>query len=119
MDKHYGQIVELIIRKQGFSISELARLANINRKCVYNWFNQKYLKPDIILRVGRYIKHDFSVEFPELFTPDQFNDDVFLSEIYDGQMLVQSENGIAWKDKYIELLERYNSLLLDHYQKNV
>jgi transposase-like protein len=52
MDKHYGQIVELVIRKGGYSISEIARLTLINRKSVYNWFNQKYLKPEIIYRIG-------------------------------------------------------------------
>jgi len=52
MDKHYGQIVELIIRKKGYSISELARLSYVNRRSVYNWFNQKYLKPEIIYRIG-------------------------------------------------------------------
>lgn len=117
MDKHYGQIVELTIRKKGFSISELARLANINRKCVYNWFNQKYLKPEIIHRIGRFINHDFSVEFPELFTPDNFLPNDILNA--PDANFVNATNSVSpWKDRYIELLERYNTLLLDQYEKN-
>jgi hypothetical protein len=110
MDKHYGQIVELVVRKKEFSISELARLTHMNRRSVYNWFNQKYLKQEIIHRIGTIINHDFSVEFPELFRPDDFNvvpgqaslDDLLFWEV---------PNTSAWKDKYIDLLERYNSLL--------
>jgi hypothetical protein len=106
MDKHYGQIVELVIRKGGYSISEIARLTSINRKSVYNWFNQKYLKPEVIFRIGCIINHDFSVEFPELFTPEHFNKG-------DKQESSNSEipNNTVWKDKYIALLERYNDLL--------
>ncbi|MDB5060212.1 MAG: hypothetical protein JWP67_55 [Mucilaginibacter sp.] len=111
MDKHYGQIVELVIRKKGYSISELARLSQINRKCVYNWFNQKYLKPEIIYSVGCIIHHDFSVEFPELFTKEDFT----RSSVIDssGKLSIVGEiNAINWKDKYIDLLEKYNNLLL-------
>lgn len=113
MDKHYGQIVELTIRKQGFSISELARLANINRKCVYNWFNQKYLKPEIIHRIGGFINHDFSVEFPELFTAEDFIPDL------NDSLIPDAEGKVMWKDRYIDLLEKYNHLLLEQYQKSL
>ncbi|TWR28860.1 hypothetical protein FPZ43_11355 [Mucilaginibacter pallidiroseus] len=117
MDKHYGQIVELTIRKKGFSISELARLANVNRKCVYNWFNQKYLKPETIHRIGVFINHNFSVEFPELFTADDFiqplNDENF------GSSTDKVDGSTIWKDRYIDLLEKYNDLLLEQYQRSL
>jgi len=118
MDKHYGQIVELTIRKQRFSISELARLANINRKCVYNWFNQKYLKPEIIHRIGGFIKHDFSVEFPELFTSEDFLPTEQL-KIGFSQGFNEPESERVWKDRYIDLLEKYNQLLLEQYERNM
>ena len=108
MDKHYGQIVELVIRKKGFSISELARLTHMNRRSVYNWFNQKYLKQEIIYQIGLTINHDFSVEFPELFRKEDFNQNQLgLS----GSSFWEPPNPALWKDKYIELLEKYNNLL--------
>jgi lambda repressor-like predicted transcriptional regulator len=115
MEKHYGQILEMVIRKKGFSISELARLSNINRKCVYNWFNQKYLNAEIIYKVGILINHDFSVEYPELFTKEDFmNKDSNFTIPADHQDMMDSlnENTVNWKDKYIALLESYNRLLL-------
>ncbi|MXV51299.1 hypothetical protein GS399_09995 [Pedobacter sp. HMF7647] len=113
MDKHYGQIVELVIRKKGYCISELARLTYINRRSVYNWFNQKYLKPEIIYRIGCIIHHDFSAEFPELFTKEDFTvtPKPNAPSNNNDQSVYESSNQITWKDKYIALLEKYNSLL--------
>lgn len=117
MDQHYGQIVERVIRRNGYSISELSRLTNVNRRSVYNWFNQQHLKPEIIFRIGCALKHDFSVEFPHLFSKEDFK------SIYEGNEAdkqSQSEQVAAdnWKDKYIHLLEQYNNLLLNHLKKN-
>ncbi|SDI27595.1 helix-turn-helix domain-containing protein [Mucilaginibacter sp. P19] len=114
MDKHYGQIVELVIRKKGVSISQLARMTNMNRRSVYNWFNQKYLKQEIIHEIGILISHDFSAEFPELFRKSDFmqTQGGFHSDY-------PSENANAiWKDKYIELLEKYNTLLRSRVESN-
>ncbi|MDB4919437.1 helix-turn-helix transcriptional regulator [Mucilaginibacter sp.] len=108
MDKHYGQIVELVIRKKGFSISELARLTHMNRRSVYNWFNQKYLKQEIIYQIGIILNHDFSVEFPELFRKEDFSQNL---PGLNGFSIWDSSNPPLWKDKYIELLEKYNNLL--------
>jgi predicted transcriptional regulator len=80
MEKHYGQILELVIRKQGFSISELARLANVNRKCIYKWFDQKHLKAEIIYRVGELIDHDFAVEHPELLKKENFRGTMYIRQ---------------------------------------
>jgi hypothetical protein len=73
MEMHYGQIVEQIIRRKGYSISELARLTKVNRRSVYNWFNQKQLKPEIIFRIGTVVNYDFSAEFPGLFPDEDFS----------------------------------------------
>lgn len=68
MKEHYGEIVEYVVRKNGVSITELADGLNVNRRTVYNYFQNKFLKQDIILKIGLLIRHDFSRELPELFT---------------------------------------------------
>lgn len=82
---HHGQIVELTVRKNGYNIKELARLAHVKRRTVYNWFNHKYLKPEIIYRVGCILKHDFSNEFPALFPGVEFKDSVMDAKFPDQQ----------------------------------
>ena len=115
MQTHHGQIIEKVVRRNGYSISDLARMTNVNRRSVYNWFNQPHLKPEIIYRIGRVLNYDFSVELPELFTPEDFKPETKRAS-FDriNQRPVQEQQNNYWKDKYIELLERYNSLLLSN-----
>ena len=113
MKTHHGQIVEYTIRKKGHSIADVARLVNVNRRSVYNWFNQKDLKVEVIYRVGIAIKHDFSKEFPEHFQKDDFEGVNAPKAI--GNPAPDDANGDVdhlWKERYITLLESYNNYLL-------
>jgi hypothetical protein len=101
MDKHYGQIVEFVVRRTGYNISTLSNRLNVNRRSIYNWFNNKYLKEDIILKIGIIIQHDFSKEFPELFSPVDFQPINYATK----------EINETFKDKYIALLEEHTKLL--------
>ena len=119
MELHHGQTIERIIRRNGFSITELARLTNVNRRSVYNWFNQRHLKPEIIYRIGAVIKHDLSSVFPSLYQYDEFTQQDMASN--NEEEAVNTENSAesnVWKDKYIELLERHNQLLLAYFERS-
>ncbi|MDB5000927.1 MAG: hypothetical protein JWR76_2004 [Mucilaginibacter sp.] len=111
MNKHQGQIVEYVVRKNGFSLSELAIALNINRRSLYNWFQAKELKKSIIHRIGCVLRHDFSKEFPELFLSEDFNS-IYEPKKYrpEPASLINNDDEI-WKHKYITLLEQYSQLL--------
>lgn len=112
MDKHYGEIIERTIRRNGYSISELARLMKVNRRSIYNWFNQPKFKPDIIFKIGCALKHDFSNEFPELFSSEDFQNAFSNHKLLNSELLFEEREKINyWKDKYISLLEEYNQIL--------
>jgi transcriptional regulator with XRE-family HTH domain len=113
MEQHFGQIVEKVIRRDGYSISELARLTNVNRRSVYNWFKQKRLKPEIIYRIGYALNYDFSNDFPKLFTVNEFKTAKTNLMLLDNNQSKPEEEPANdyWKDKYITLLEKYNDLL--------
>ncbi|MBE9585853.1 hypothetical protein IM792_15460 [Mucilaginibacter sp. JRF] len=68
------------------------------------------LKRDIIFRIGVAIHHDFSDDFPELFTKDDFL--VTNIRTYGKTTPTSNDNDIPWKDKYIDLLERYKDLII-------
>lgn len=113
MEGHHGQIIELTIRKKGLNITEVARLSHVNRRTVYNWFNQKYVKPEVIYQLGLVLKHDFSVEFPDLFSKDDFYSQKPTAESnFQGLSEEESPGNQIWKDRYIALLEDYNKVLL-------
>ena len=114
MEIHQGHIIEKVIRRNGHSITDVARLAEVNRRSVYNWFNQRHLKQDVIIKIGRLIKHDFSLEFPDLFTTSDFISQPKKSANLTISDLNKDVYGVNhWKDKYIDLLERYNSLIVE------
>lgn len=108
MEKHYGQIVEYVVRKNGYSITDLAEGMDLNRRTLYNYFQNKYLKYDVIHKIGIIVRHDFSREFPELFTSDQFELKPIVKSL--GLSTTTSDEDY-WKDKYIQLLEVYNEAL--------
>lgn len=107
MDKHHGQIVEYIVRRKGYSISDLASQTSVNRRSIYNWFNQTQLKADIIYKIGCAVKHDFSNEFPELFCSGDFEHAGVAKEPYVNASIQED-----WKSKYLTLLEQYNLMLI-------
>ena len=109
MEKHHGQIVEYIIRKNGYSITDLAAELEVNRRSIYNYFQNRYLKYDVICKIGLIINHDFSKEFPDLFASKKV-DLIEENSATFGQPGIHSEE-LYWKDKYIRLLESYNAVL--------
>jgi hypothetical protein len=106
--KHHGQLIEKIIRRNGHSITDIARLTNVNRRSVYNWFNKARLKPRTIKCIGEAISYDFTGIFPE-FKEDISTEAVSLTNVKKSKSL--DTEAYDWKDKYIELLEKHAELL--------
>ncbi|MEJ7560761.1 MAG: hypothetical protein WKF66_20790 [Pedobacter sp.] len=104
MLQHRGQIVEKVIRRKGTSLTDLAKVMKVNRRTLYNWFKQRNLKQETIVRMGFAMNHDFSVEFPDLLISEDF-------KVKSPVQLKVDSKGDDWKEKYIDLLERYTSLL--------
>ena len=108
---HAGSIIEKVVRRQNVSISSLSRKMNVNRRTLYNWFNQKTLPSQLIGQIGHALGYDFSADFSGSL------DDSELTIMQNVSFsLQQSENsGMKtsqyWMLKYIELLEKYNFLL--------
>lgn len=108
---HMGEILEHVVRRDRMGISELARRLNISRRTMYNWFEMDRLSIEVIRRIGLVIGHDFSAEFPEEFAKK--------SDYVDGESFTNIQNSLEssptavyyWMDKYIKLLEKFNSAL--------
>lgn len=111
MDSNAGQIVERVVRRNKVSISELARRMQVNRRSVYNWFDQKTLKIDIICKIGHVLNYDFSVDFPEAFGERGISSMEKVVDSTDENEHKQPNSVHYWMVKYISLLEKYNELL--------
>lgn len=100
-----GEIVELVIRRNNLSISELSRRLHVSRRSVYNWFEQKDLSIDIICKVGDVLDYDFTSDFPDMFTKKKSR---IVSQMDHSFNLEPQQNSVNyWRDKYISLLEKH------------
>jgi transcriptional regulator with XRE-family HTH domain len=115
MSSHHGQTIEKTIRRGGYSLSQVARLLEVNRRTIYNWFDQHRIRPSVIYQLGHAMGHDFSTEFPELFTSADF---IFKKKSYtwDHESSISTDEQL-WKEKYESLEERYSRLLEDSLRK--
>jgi predicted transcriptional regulator len=108
---HNGEIIELVVRRDKISISELSRKLKVSRKSIYNWFKKENLSLEVINRIGEVLNHDFTAELPEKY--EELN--VELKNLkQDNDTMDGFDVNVAnyWKTKYINLLESYTSLLL-------
>jgi predicted transcriptional regulator len=108
MSKHNGQIIEYVVRRKGYNLTALSLALDINRRSIYNWFQDKNLKIKYIHKIGNIINHDFSVEFPEFSITTNFEPEKIKKE---SPSVIEAN--INYQLKYIELLEKFNGLLAD------
>ncbi len=112
MKLNAGEIVEHAVRRQNINISELSRKMNVNRRTLYNWFQQKNLNADVICGIGQVINYDFSKDFNEELTNNKKVKNK-KKTLYPkvSKEYVDSESVYYWMEKYICLLEDYKKLL--------
>jgi AcrR family transcriptional regulator len=101
---HMGQTLELIIRKNELNLTELATEVGVDRRTFYYWFKKEVLKESTINRISRVINSD------NLHNSIKTN---LLEPCFSHPAEISQNKGEDdyWKDKYVELLERYTALL--------
>jgi transcriptional antiterminator len=97
---HMGKLLERAIRRKGLNITEIAVALGISRRTIYNWFKLEVIDESIMGKISDVIRHDFSSGKPKTF--------IIRSKTADSSPL---EDDAYWKDKYINLLERYSDLI--------
>jgi len=108
--KHRGEIVEVAVRQSGFPITQLAKRLGKSRRHVYNLFENPQVPIDTIIEIGKIIHHDFTPEIKELKpyrTPEKVTTVVETGAKYNKP----EDSTEYWKNKYLRLLEKYNTLL--------
>jgi hypothetical protein len=108
--EHRGEILEKAIRKSEFSITAVARHLNRSSRWLYYQFENEYVPLDSMLKIGRFIRHDFSKELKQLKEQKELSQGIVIEEsnmAYD-----ESRQDVEyWKNKCLELYEKYTKLL--------
>jgi hypothetical protein len=106
-----GEIVEHAVRRQNVNISELSRRMKVNRRTLYNWFQQKSLNADVICGIGQVINYDFSKDFNDELNSSSVKGSARMLNVKNDRDGKNSETVYYWMEKYIALLEDYKKLL--------
>lgn len=101
MRKHRGEIIERAVRESGMSLVAVSSKLKVSRRTLYNYFDQADLSVEMIERIGKVIHADIN-ELLEMVGYSQSRVSPTASEKGDD---------VFWKNKYIDLLEKYNALL--------
>lgn len=106
-DKNRGEFLNKIITQKGINIGKLMTRMGYHRTTYYTHINQPELDYSILSKYAKEIPYDFAIEFPEMrlynYSPESENN---IRSIKD----IEADRN-KWKEKYYDLLEKYNSLL--------
>jgi transcriptional regulator with XRE-family HTH domain len=106
---HKGEIIEKIVRESNIPLTQIAKKLGVTRRTIYNIFEKYNVDNDTVLKIGKIIYYDFSIQFPQLKKVNIVEEP---SEIYNEKSIPELKREVElWKSKYIELLEEYNKLL--------
>jgi len=103
---HKGEIVEKAVRASGIKLTELAKKMNLSRRHLYNLFEDPDLSVEYIYKIGKIIHYDFTNEIKSYFKSSSAQ----IIENVNDDFLPYGEKLEYWKNKYLELLEKYNEL---------
>lgn len=101
--KHRGEILEKAIKESKIHVVDIAEYMEVNRGTIYNWQKVPNLSLEILYKIGKFIKHDFSKDFEYSTELEQ------LKKIEEEQETYGNSND--FKDKYLKLLEEQNKFL--------
>lgn len=108
--EHRGEILEKAIRKSEYSITAVAKHLNRSSRWLYYQFENEHVPLDSMLKIGRFIRHDFSKELKQLKDQKEFSQGMTIAEsniVYDESR----QDAEYWKNKCLELYEKYTNLL--------
>jgi hypothetical protein len=106
---HRGEVLQTAVTESGLSITSLVKRVGYSRSSYYNHILDPQLDFGILEQYGKVLKHDFSINFPEINNqllqedPEEYNRPVTIE-----QAIKTAER---WKEKYYTLLEKYQELL--------
>lgn len=104
---HDGSILEIEMRTSPLNYSEVARRLGTNRKTLYNWFAKPELPETTARRVGDVIGVDLIAKYPKQFTGEK----PFQANVSERLRNLNESDVSFWKEKYLELQDKYIKLL--------
>lgn len=106
-EQHDGALLEKELRSQPMNYTEIAKALPSNRKTLYNWFNKPELPQDTIRKISTVIGVDLIAKYPGQWTGDR----PYQANIAERVRNLNESSVDFWKEKYYDILSKYNSML--------
>lgn len=103
---HRGEVLAAIVSRSGQTIKEVANRAGYSRAAYYSHTKNPNLSFDILEQYGKALSVDFTDHFPEMVKYLSYN---IKNENLTLEQAIKERD--LWKDKYLNLLEKYNYLV--------
>ena len=110
-----GQVLATAVEASGLGKEEVANKAGYSRSAYYKHIENPNLDYHILIIYGKAIKYDFTEEFPDM--PKYLLEEP--EEAYGKPKTLEEAIKLMelWKNKYLELLEKYNRLIEERMEK--
>lgn len=99
MAVHRGQILDNAIREKGITMAAAAKRCKISRRTLYNYLENPDLPWQKIIEIEESLQLDLGKYFTQLRKYKSVNSDPLI--------LKEPQEAVYWRNKYIDLLERY------------
>ena len=110
-----GQVLKAAVKSSHFKIKDVAKRAGYSRAAYYTHIEDPDLDYHILMAYGKAIMHDFTEEFPDM--PKYFNIASDPLEHYNNNKPQTLEEALMelefLREKYMELLEKFNQMILE------
>jgi hypothetical protein len=112
---HRGQLLESAVKASRLNIEYVAGKANYSRSAYYKHITEPNLDYYILAAYGKALKHDFTEALPDMpkYLVEEPGEDYGKTPTLKE---VQKQRD-QWKEKYYELLEKYNKLIEEKMKK--
>ncbi len=116
---HRGEILQQVVAESGLSVTKVVQKAGFSRSSFYNHTTDPELPVDILLKYGTVLRYDFIENFPELLG----NHVKEIIPKYTAESKAETidealKQRDAWREKYFELLEKYQAALEQQIKKD-
>lgn len=103
--QHRGEIIRKAVYNSGYTITEIAKTIGKSRRWMYLMFENSNVSLDVVMKIGKIIRYDFSQEIKEFNSFSTKINSTFPSDE------IEEPSAEYWKNKYLKLLEDYSELL--------
>ena len=103
-EPHIGKLIREELKRQGRSVSWLARNLNCSRQNVYRIFEQQWIYTDVLLRICDLLGYDFFRVYSEYWKGRKCNGFV---DKYGNYIFFEELSSVLGSDGTINVVDRY------------